>query len=269
VTASRDDVAEELARYLQSIGLDEPWSDNKNGSTRWAYTEDGELYSADRLAYHADLVEAELAKQAKVSRRGSLGVVVTAGPPGSGKSTALAAAPDLATYRDVDADAFKDPLLMREQKEGNLAVFLDHSLGDRKPVTVRELSGFVHAESTTIASSMRDQCLAAGENIIVHGTLSSLEYTDELLTQLDQFDYSRLVIIDVETSQEHAIDQALGRWWSGRSTDEDGLGGRFIAPEYIRRQYSNGGALSNCAANAALLRDRAVDLGWSVELRTL
>jgi hypothetical protein len=169
----------------------------------------------------------------------------------------------------VDADRFKDSLLLREQADGTLNQFLGHTLSDEREVSVRELSGFVHAESTTIANTMRDRCLAEGENIIIHGTLSSTDHTDELLQQLDLYGYANLVIFDIEVSVDRAIDQALGRWWDDRISNPDGLGGRFVSPDTVRRQYSAGELVSNCAKNAQILHDRADSLGWNVDLQTI
>ncbi|MGG7464768.1 zeta toxin family protein [Plantibacter sp. YIM 135347] len=267
MTSARDRVAEDLAAFLSRNGLDDPWSDEPDASTRWLYSDDGELYDADRLELHLELIADELAKQPAVSQQNSLGIVVTAGPPGAGKSTALSADPALATYRHIDADAFKDPLLMGEQDV--LAELLKYTLADGRPVSLRELAGFVHAESTTIASTMRERCLANGENIIIHGTLSSTDHTTELLSQLDQHQYRRLVIYDVETTAEQAIEQALGRWWADREANRDGMGGRFVSPDTIRKQYAPGAPVSNCAANADALRGVAEGLGWTVELNRL
>ncbi|MFZ4895413.1 zeta toxin family protein [Plantibacter sp. Mn2098] len=265
---TRDRVAEELAAYLRSIGLDDPWSDDPAVSTRWQYSDDGELYDPDRLTLHLDLIEAEMAKHTGITKKNSLGIVVTAGPPGAGKSTALSADPLLRSYRSIDADAFKDPLLLGE-RDGALAPFLEHRLSDGRPVSLRELSAWVHAESTTIASTMRERCLADGENVIVHGTLSSADHTTELLEQLDQYSYRHLVIYDVETTSERAVDQALGRWWADREANGDGLGGRFVTPDSIRQQYTSDAAVSDCAANAIALRDTAEALDWTVDLKQL
>lgn len=269
--SSRDRVAAELDQYLQAAGFADPWSDDAGSSTRWLYTDDGVLYTADRLEYHATLIEAELASRTGVSARGSLGIVVTAGPPGAGKSTALAGEPALKTYRDVDADSFKDALLIETLATNRNALLnhLMHILGDEKPIALRELATYVHAESTTIANRFRDTCLERGENIIVHGTLSSAQQTEELLSQLGQYNYSSLVIVDVETTEDRAIEQAMGRWWSDRQNNSDGRGGRFVSPSTISRQFTPGRSESNCAANAELLRARAEDLGWAVKLQKI
>lgn len=77
---------------------------------------------------------------------------------------------------------------------------------------------------------MRTRSLAAGENIIIHGTLASVSYADELLRDLDQYGYQNLTIISVDRPASDASDQALRRWWDDRLTNKDGLGGRFVRP---------------------------------------
>lgn len=270
-TSSRDRVAADLDQYLRAAGFADPWSNDEGSSTRWVYTDDGELYTADRLEYHAALIETELATHTGISARSTLGIVVTAGPPGAGKSTALAGEPTLKTYRDVDADSFKDALLIETLATNRnvLLPHLMHMLGDDKPIALRELASYVHAESTTIANRFRNTCLERGENIIVHGTLSSPQQTEELLQQLGEYNYSSLLIIDVETTEDRAIEQAMGRWWADRQSNFDGRGGRFVSPSTISRQFKLGRSESNCAANAELLRARAEDLGWAVKLQKI
>lgn len=121
--------------------------------------------------------------------------------------------------------------------------------------------------------SYLDSCMADGENIVIHGTLSSTSYMDDLLTELDRYGYERLVIFDVEVPVEKAVEQALDRWWQVRDAGKDPLGGRFISPAAIRSYYSHRDpsepaqpARSITAENARQFRDRASDLGWDVEL---
>lgn len=52
----RDRVARELNSLLRKAGLDTPWSNRTDASTRWLYS-DGVLYEAARLRLHRELVE--------------------------------------------------------------------------------------------------------------------------------------------------------------------------------------------------------------------
>lgn len=263
----RDRVARELQSLLRRAGLDNPWSDRADASTRGRYS-DGVLYEVARLRLHHELVEHRRAVPAPAAD-GRLAVVITAGAPGAGKSRVVAADPRLAAFRDIDADDFKDPLLLAAEATGLLTAWTDTALADGRPVALRELSGFVHAESTAVADAMRQACFADGENVVIHGTLSSTQYLDDLLGDLDDYGYEEIIVYDVEVPAEQAIEQALARWWARRTDETDRLGGRFVPASAIRGYYPAGRAQSITAANAKALAQRAEEMGWNVELRVV
>src|SRR5690606_32183316 len=111
--------------------------------------------------------------------------------------------------------------------------------------------------------------LAEGEDVIIHGTLSSTSYADELLAELDGFGDERLIIYDIEVSADRAVEQATQRWWRVREAEIDPLGGRFVPPSAIRAYYPANSPKAVTAANALVLRDRAAELAWDVELTTM
>ncbi|RLP76553.1 zeta toxin protein [Mycetocola tolaasinivorans] len=264
MNAPRERVAAQLEQVLRRDGLDNPWGDREDASTRWIFG-DGSLYDASRLRLHGELIDTARRKNPGAFG-GALAAVVTAGPPGAGKSTALALDPRLEGFRDIDADDFKDALLIDARERGLLDRWLHDTLEDGRPIMPRELAGFVHAESTALADAMREDCLVDGENIVIHGTLSSIEYVGELLAELDGFGYEQLIIYDVEVPAEIAVERALDRWWSTREAGVDPLGGRFVPPAGIRAYYPEDISRAVTAANAQMLHDRAARLGWDVEL---
>lgn len=262
----RDTTAAALTRVLRDAALDDPWTDRVGASTRTRYAPDGVLYEAARLRLHRELIEAHRSSLDDADQDGALAVVVTAGPPGSGKTTALSRMDELAGYRAIDADDFKDPLLERAAADGLLDAWTTRTLPDGRPVQAREVSGFVHAESTAIADALRRRSARNGENVVVHGTLSSVDYIDDLLGELDESGYERLRIVAVEVPVETAVEQALARWWRVRDDGSDALGGRFVPEQAIRRYWPTGSAESVCSRNAVVLGERAEALGWDVTL---
>jgi hypothetical protein len=267
VTDLRDATAARLARVLERERLDNPWSDRPGTSTRLLYS-DADLYTPERLDVHDELVAARLAAAPSAVSDGTLAVVVTAGPPGAGKSTALARYPEFAGFRAIDADDFKDDLLVRAQRDGLLDRWTVETLPDERPIAPRELATYVHAESTVIATAYREAAFDRGENVLVHGTLADPQTIDDLLGAFGDADYERLVIVDVEVPQAVAVERALGRWWTGRTSD-DPLGGRFVPPAAIGRYYPDGTDESVTLRNADEFARRAEALDWDVALERL
>lgn len=192
-------------------------------------------------------------------------VIITAGVPGAGKSTAVTAqVPDPESYRELDADIVKDYLLEQAVADGIFDDLSARPLADGKPVQPRELAALVHRESTRIVDQLRRECIGRNENLIIHGTLTWSEAGKDILADLGTGDYRRLQILDVEVPESLAQTRALQRWWQVRDADTDPLGGRFTPPAVITAAY--GAEESLCAANArALFRDaRATTFGHVV-----
>ncbi|MCS5717979.1 zeta toxin family protein [Herbiconiux sp. CPCC 205763] len=265
---SADVVAAELSLRLERAGLSDPWTEAAGGTTRTLFSTDGELYEPARLRFHDDLIDAALAEM-QPEQSGPLTAVITAGPPGAGKTTAIASRADLVGYRHIDADAFKDALLIESRDSGRLDEWMAQRLSDGRPVSVRELSAFVHAESTAVANRMRQRSLQHQENVVILGTLSSTEHLETLLGDLDEHGYEALVVLRAEVPAGTAVRRSTDRWWTDRCEVRSGLGGRFVPPLVIRELYpspSATSAASRCSVNAEALRRRAEDYGWEVTL---
>ena len=173
-------------------------------------------------------------------------MLVTAGAPGAGKSTAVA---ELAPgYRRIDPDAIKDFLLLRLESAGLLGARHQHTLSDERPVSPGELSIWTHRASTDAADLVRQRCLLDGENFVMEGTLAWQGLTDIYVDELILYDYQQVRVLAVEVPVSTAIAQARGRWWDSRH-GETVLGGRFLSDETIAAFYSPEGA-SVCSAHA-------------------
>lgn len=211
------------------------------------------LYAADphRAAVHHAIIERYLEDTGDPVCDGQ-SIVVTAGVPGAGKSTAIATqVPDRDSYRELDADLVKDYLLQQAVDDGIFDDLLTQELSDRSPVQPRELAALVHRESTQIVDLLRQVCIGRNENLIVHGTLTWAGAGADILADLAQGDYRRFHILDVEVPEP----QALERWWRVRAAGDDALGGRFTPPAAISAAF--GSSESLCAVNARALFDSA------------
>jgi hypothetical protein len=184
---------------------------------------------------------------------GHCAAIISAGPPGAGKSTALRERHLVDTsYRYLDADIVKDELLRRAIADGHYADLLSTTLADAHPIAPRELAALVHAESTEVIDDVREVCLQRRENVVIEGTLQWGPQGGILMAQLSARDYTDVRIVDVEVPASIAHEQAVRRWWEGRIrgiSGQDRMGGRFTPPAAVARLYEQG-SVSRCAAHA-------------------
>ncbi|OMH27705.1 hypothetical protein BKD30_03430 [Tersicoccus phoenicis] len=206
----------------------------------------------ERLRYQRCLLD-ELfeADQSDVAREGR-SVVLTAGPPGAGKSTAVAGLV-LDGWRVIDADDIKVRLLEDGRVDGRFSVALDTVLVDGFPVRLNELSTLVHVESARLADRMAERSIEAGENVVIVGTLSWPGTVEENLKRLGLHDYHDVRVIDVEVPRDIALDRAYLRWARGRQAAAEGRdprGGRFTPRAAIESLYNENERHSRCNENA-------------------
>ncbi|MCA5894840.1 zeta toxin family protein [Isoptericola sp. NEAU-Y5] len=174
-----------------------------------------------------------------VGRRGTC-VVVTAGPPGAGKSSILRTAiDDLSMRLVIDADIAKDHLARWCATKGLYADLLGTPLPDGGVLRPRELRPLLQTTSTEVCNAVRRAALLARMDVVIEGTMASPAYGDRLLQSLAKDDYDRLHIVSVETDRETAGKRAVERWWQGRNEDSE-MGGRLILPETIDHAYTEG-----------------------------
>jgi len=212
------------------------------------------------LAYFDDaavvrMAKAYMGRQQDVQAAGRA-VVVAAGPPGAGKTEALKTL-DLRGYRRIDPDDAKDIILDDAERHGLLNYRHNHTLPDGGPVGVRELASHVHSISTRTTNLVRQLALAAGENVIIDGTLSWEKLPEQYIDELYMSRYEEVEVVDVETTQADAIERARLRWWAGRQ-EHAAMGGRFVPDAVIAHCYG-ASTESICAANAMKLAQMAAD----------
>lgn len=104
-----------------------------------------------------------LATYASRATRNGTCVVVTAGPPGAGKSTILpSAVPDLASRLVIDPDLAKDYLAGWCADHGRYAERLSVTLPDGGVLMPLELSPLLHSMSTEVCNTVRRIAFARG-----------------------------------------------------------------------------------------------------------
>ena len=229
------------------------------------------------LTGYAELARAE-------GRQAGQAVLAMAGVPGAGKTTALSSAAtkhvlpiDYTHYITIDADDIKNILLgigdhrvqiaprLLTQARNHWTTILNsgppsRALPDGRPVLLAELATLVHDLSTQLAAQARADLMRSGYNLIIEGTLqwghknatpSQPEELGQGLTILKEMarnGYERLDLFAVDVPEQLARDQALNRWWTGRSKGGDG--GRYTPSTAITTLYATGHTQSRCIDNA-------------------
>lgn len=189
--------------------------------------------------------------------------IITAGPPGAGKSTALG--PLLRRHRRIDPDEIKDILLVRLEQAGLLEQRRRYRLLDDREVQPGELAWWVHRASTDVADMVRRVSLTLGENFAMEGTLAWGPLVGGYSAELATYDYEALVVLDVEVPFPIAVERARQRWWTARTAGR-GVGGRFLPDAAIAAYYPDTPRVSVCATRARDLFDEATEDGLDVTL---
>lgn len=231
------------------------------------------LYGAgdhSRRKFHTELIESYTSDAADLGKDGSA-AIITAGPPGAGKSTEVVKL-GLTGYRVIDPDVIKEQLLEKARTDGIFNDLLRLQLEDGRTLLPNELASLVHKESADLANAILRRSIEDGVNVAIEGTFSWPTLKDRYLDWLLTGEYSYLTVVNVEVDRDTAMSQASERWWGGREMAFAGtgslLGGRFTPPEAIDGLYITGATrASTCNANAvAFFNDSRADLFDEVTL---
>ena len=230
MSSDRESLANALTSFLRREGLDRPWGPVSS----WA-THGGDRPLAQRRDYRTRLARSAL-DSSPVPDEWDGEVLLIAGPPGAGKTHHVQATP-YSAWLQVDADDFKDELLADARAAGELDLWLGIELLEHEQVRLRELAGWVQAESSLVADRLREMAAAEGRPMVLHGTFSKAEHLHPMVEGLAAH-YERLKIIDVEVDCYTAVERTTRRWEEQRAADPES-GGRFVPTSYVESMYKN------------------------------
>ncbi len=182
-------------------------------------------------------------KAEKPDARAERRAIVLAGPPGAGKSTALAdqIRGEADGWLTIDADDFKTRLLRQAVADGSYDRLLKPpEVQDREsagePFFPLELASLVHEESSRLADDLRQEAMEAGTNIVIDTVLSKPDKAVQLGRELAAAGYE-VQVLDVEVPFEVSAARIALRWeksYAEALEAGDGLGGRWVPSVYAR-----------------------------------
>lgn len=252
------DALRELSRPGEALSADAPTSSMRN--PQWWIDEEPR---PSRAALHDRLIlEARAAAPDVRQERRAL---VLAGPPGAGKGGVRAnvLGERDRTYLNIDADYFKERLLAAAEADGSLDSWL-------KPEAVRaleaqgekffplELASLVHEESSMLSKQLRDEAIAAGDNIVVDTVMGGEASTLDLGGRLAAAGYE-VHVVDVEVPFQLSQQRIRSRWLeayeAALSSEVGELGGRWVPSEFARDVFDGPEGRSKPEANARTLTE--------------
>ncbi len=234
------------------------------------------------------IVQAYQDKAAATAAKGGRAVIM-AGPPGAGKSRAVATAREALGHSradtlgvegdgfiTIDADDIKpillgipnpdldiDPDLLAQARDHWQQVtntIAPHPLEDGKPVMPGELSTLVHQLSTETAEETRQALLAEHYDVKIEGTLQWLDSRTQgqgpkLVAELQAAKYNSIAIVAVDTPEVLCQQGAFERWADARAAGRPDA--RYTPPEAISSLFPPGSQSSRCITNARITHQLA------------
>jgi predicted ABC-type ATPase len=184
------------------------------------------VWSPERNSMHGQIIADAYESWADVPPERH--AIVAGGLGGSGKTTVLEkyAGIDLSRYVIVNPDDFKAELARRD---------MTPKIDELSPM---ETTALAHEESSQLARRLAFRAMADGKNIIWDITMSSPATLSRRLEELCAAGYGQIDGIFIDIPIEVSVTRAEARHRVGhdRYLAGEGLGGRLLLPEIIRRQ---------------------------------
>ncbi|RLP07497.1 zeta toxin family protein [Propionibacterium australiense] len=228
--AARAELLRELSRDDGPLSPDSPHATWRN--PEWFQQAPGEALkpTPQRYVLHQRL----LAQFYQEHGRGETGhqAIMLAGPPGASKGTIRdqVITETGQRFTIVDPDEFKVLLVRAAVEDGSIEKLMPPEAAERgTPLAPMELAALVHEESSHLASQVREDAIALGENIVIDGVMANQGKALHLATQLARAGYD-IQVVDVEVPAEVSRRRILQRWMEQTRTSE--LGGRWVPSEF-------------------------------------
>ena len=218
----------------------------------------GEAWTLERMRLHRTILDEAKAECADLPRDGAA-VLLTAGPPGAGKGTALQMlrdrqgddtelgqalgrvhGADPGQYVVLDPDQFKEAII---RHRGGPTLPADaYQLPGGRHLAPAELASLLHRESSFLQDTFERWARSEGYNLPYDATMKNMDKTRALLGDLAREGYSARVTLSVEVPLQACLEQNALRWETGRGAferGEDSYGGRMVPESFIRALYAH------------------------------
>jgi predicted ABC-type ATPase len=218
----------EWAEHLTEVrdGLDQARREGLESRLLHTIDPDRQSWSKDRRSLQDSIINDLYSSAHDIPNQGC--AIVAGGLSGSGKTTVLTeqAGIDRSQYLTINPDDLKEEMARRGM------------IPDVKGLSPMEASDLVHAESSYLARQLALRAYADGKNLIWDITMSTKESTVRRMSELRAAGYTQVDGLFVDIPVETSIKRTDSRHREGHAQycTGDGLGGRYVPPEVIKRQ---------------------------------
>jgi predicted kinase len=186
----------------------------------------GEIWTDERELLHESILDSFYSEAEAVPC--NFKAIMAGGLGGAGKTTVLTehANIDLSQYLIINPDDFKEEMAHRGM------------IPEIEGLSPMEASDLVHEESSYLALQLALRAQTEGKNVIWDITMSSEKSTEKRINDLRTAGYNQIEGLFVDIPIETSMRRTESRHRQGHEMyrSGEGLGGRYVPPEVIKRQ---------------------------------